>query len=269
MPRKFQHPRRRPNPKKKFKKRKPAYARRPAMRVQREIKSIEMTSQTYTVSNSASGEQQMTNGVLFYPGPWNTHSPKLEQGTGCTNNVIGCFLTPRYCVQRMIINFASLTGHADLSKGVEFRCRYGFVKNTGMKVEAAKTSVANWCTSIDKMVHKQIQDSGMDDNFLTFSQRNRAVSIVGDFRLKPDLRRRVADTDSQNHDFAPPKNIQIDWHKKKGFPTNKKQRVTSATDGYVLHNTWVPFVYISSNNITTNMGALDIHTSSKFYFTDS
>lgn len=263
---KFQR-RRRP-----FKGKKPA-GRKPkiykSMKYQREIKTSEMTTQTYTVSHSAKTDTQMANGQIILPGPWNEHAPKLVQGVGCDDNLVGCWLTPRYCVQRFILNFASLTGHADLSKGVEFRCRYGFIKNTGHKSDARVDSYAHWCDDINKLVHAEIQSSGMDDNFLTFSKRNRAVVVTGDFMIRPSLNRRVADTDSQNHDFAPPRNIEIKWDRQKLFPTNQKQRMTHVGDAYVMNNSYIPWIYYSSNNITTNMGALDIHTSSKFYFSDS
>jgi hypothetical protein len=240
--------------------------RKGATKYAREIKNLEMTSQTYTCSASAAGAQQMKHGVIIPVGMFNTHAPKLTQGTG-ENDLVGVWLQPRYLVSRYIVDWSSLTGHADLSKGVEFRIRYGYIKTTGYKAGAALTSVANWCTDIDKTVHAELQNSGLDDNFLTFSKRNRTVHILGDFMLRPDLRHRVADTDSQNHDFSPPKNFQIDWHKKQGFP-RMKQRMTHATDGYVPNNSWPCFVYISSNNITVNMGALNIHTSSKYYFSD-
>lgn len=232
----------------------------------REVKSQTMTTQTYTVAHSAKTDTQMANGQIILPGPFNTHGPKLVQGTG-ENDLIGVWAMPRYLIQRFIVNWASLTGHGDLAKGPELRVRMGFIKNTGWKHGARTDSYAHWCDDINKLVHHEIQKSGMDDNFLTYSKRNRTVVILKDYMVRPNLNQRVADTDSQNHDFAPPKNIEVKWDRMALFPRNK-QRMTHVADAYVMNNTFIPFVYFSSNNITVHMGALDIHTSSKFYFSD-
>lgn len=265
---------------KKFVKRKRKYVRKKTapkknakkinrMKYTNEIKSLEMTTQTYTLQHQAKvAGTAMANGVVIPIGLGNSHMPNLTQGTGA-DDLVGVWHMPRYCVSRYIINWSSLTAHAHLNKGLELRCRYGVVCNTGHKHGAALTSNDNWCTDINKMIHNELQDSGLDDNFLTFSKRNRAIKLLGDFMVKPKLANRVADVDEIAHgpDFAPPKNIQIDWHKKKYFP-RQKQRMTSATDCFVPNNTWQGFIYFSSNNITAEMGSLDIHTSCKYYFSD-
>lgn len=236
------------------------------MKATREVKSVEMTTRTYQLSHGAKGAEAMANGVVIPVGLMNTHMPNLTQGTG-ENDLLGVWHMPRYCVTRYIINFASLTAHAALDKGLEVRCRYGFIKNTGHKSEARLTSNNDWAQDINKLIHHELQSSGIDDNFLTFSKRNRAVHVLADFMIRPNLNHRVADTDSVNSDFAPPYNLQIDWHTKKGFPRSK-QRLTSATDAFVPNNTWIGWVYFSSNNIQVADGDLDIHTSCKYYFSD-
>jgi hypothetical protein len=183
---------------------------------------------------------------------------------------------PRYLLQRFTVNWASLKDgdHVDTATlGLQVRCRYGFVKNTGHKSDASLgTSFAVWQADINKMVIKELTNSGLDDDYTTFSKRNRAIQIVGDFELKPNLNNRVAElellgTTGHHMMYAPPKNFEIKWHNKKLFP-NSKQRMTSCHNGYCLNNTWIPFVYFSSPNITAGMGELDIINSSKFYFSD-
>ena len=217
----------------------------------------------------------MKNGLVIYPAPFNVHTPLVTQGSGA-DDIIGEWIQPRYLVQRLVINWASLHAgdHVDTAtKGLQVRVRYGFICSTGHKYGASlATSYAVWAADINKLVMKELQNSGIDDDFTTFSKRNRTVKMVGDFIVKPNLRNRVADLEllgTAGHVllYAPPKNIQIDWHKQKLFP-RQKQRMTHCHNGYCMNNTWVPFVYLSSPNITSGMGNLDIQNSSKFYYTD-
>lgn len=280
MPRKYNNPRRRPR---RFKKKKSAPASKAYVRKQinkqqakREIKtSLQAVNVDHLAHSANNTGTSMKNGLVIFPAPFNSHTPLVTQGTG-SDDILGEWIMPRYLVQRIVINFASLaTGdHVDTgTKGLQVRVRYGFICNTGHKYQASLgTSYAVWQADINKMVMKELQDSGIDDDFTTFSKRNRTVKMVGDFTVKPNLNNRVAELEllgNAGHHmmYAPPKNIEIKWHTKKFFP-RQKQRMTSCHNGYCLNNTWVPFCYLSSPNITTGMGNLDIQNSSKFYYTD-
>lgn len=241
----------------------------------REIKSVEQVQRSDPLKFQSASASQMKNGLVLLPGPWNLHTPLLTQGTGA-DDIIGEWIMPRYMLQRFTINWASLKDgdHVDTATlGLQVRCRYGFVKNTGHKSGASLgTSFAVWQADINKMVVKELTNSGLDDDYTTFSKRNRAIQIVGDFECRPNLNHRVADlellgTAGHHMMYAPPKNFEIKWHNKKLFPKTK-QRMTSCHNGYCLNNTWVPFVYFTSPNITSGVGELDIINSSKFYFSD-
>lgn len=238
----------------------------------REIKTLEQPVHTDALVHSAADTTHtMKNGLVLYPVLFNAHTPLLTQGSG-SSNILGDWIQPRYMLQRFTVNWASLTHVADLMNGLELRCRYGFIKNTGHKHQASTaTSYAVWQAAINDMVMKELQHSGLDDDYTTYSTRNRAIQIEGDFMVRPNLNQSpnngFKSGTGVTTNFAPPKNFEIKWHTKKLFP-RFKQRMTLAHNGYVMNNTYVPFVYFSSANITAALGSLNIINSSKFYYTD-
>lgn len=276
MPRKFQKrpPARRP---KKFGKKKAAFKRKPKvsrMSYNREIKTVEQSSIPALVTHQSESATQMANGVVIYPAPFHASHHEFTSGTTCDAEVIGCWLTPQYLTSKLVVDWASLTKHEDLNKGLEVRLRYGYITVTPHKANIDLD--ANWQANVNKMVCRELQSSGIDDNFLVFTKKSRTVQMLGDFMVRPNLRQRAVvynadNTTTAEARFAPPNNIAIQWDKKKMF-SKQKRRVTPlshAPTKHVLHNSWVPFIYVSADNITANMGDLSIYTSSKFYYTDS
>jgi hypothetical protein len=275
MPRKSQPPRRRPRKfakkKKVFRPQKPL-ARR--MKYNKEVKSIHQTVTTETVEHQTANADRMANGVVIYPAPFHRLFHEFTSGTTCDAEIIGCWLTPYALSQKFVVDWASLTHHADLNKGLELRCRYGYVKNTTHK--AGVDLDADWQLNMNKMVIRELQNSGIDDNFLSYTKRSRSIAILGDFMVRPNLNKRPVVYDDNTAGvkdvrFAPPNNISINWTNKKLFSKQKRRvsPLTNAPTKHVMSASWVPFVYLCADNITANMGSLDIATSSKFYYTDS
>lgn len=251
------------------------FRRNRRLKYNKEVKTMTELGSVNTLQKQAASATQMANGVLIYPVPFNAAHHTFAAGVSSDSQVIGGWLTPQYLTQKFVVNWASLTHHSDLNLGLELRCRYGYITVTAQKANIDLDS--NWQTNVNKMVCRELQESGIDDNHLVFSKKSRTVKILGDFMVRPSLNRRPVvyqkddeDADSSNAMFAPPNNLTIKWDKKKMF-SKQKRRVSNiaSTTTYVLHNSWVPFVYFSADNITTNMGSLDIHSSSKFYYSDS
>lgn len=239
----------------------------------KEIKSMEAPGQTYTLSKQAKSSSQMENGLVLYPAPFHADHYKFSQAVGANAAVIGTWLTPQYLTQKFVVDWASLTHHEDLNKGLELRCRYGYIKCTAHKANISLD--ANWQSNVNVLVCRELQNSGIDDNFLTFTKTSRTVHMLGDFMVRPNLNQRPAVYQHDNVTtaearFAPPTNLTIRWSNKKMFSKDKRRlaKIDSATD-YVLHHNFIPFVYFSCDNITTNMGDLTIAQSSKFYYEDS
>lgn len=242
------------------------------MKYNKELKSLETITHTHTLQHQAASGSQMENGLLLYPTMWNPTNHSLLQGT-TEQSILGTWITPVYLTQKFIVNWSSLTHHADLSRGLELRCRYGFITVSPYKADCSLNTAATWVGDVNKLVVKELTASHINDNHLTFSKKSRTVQILGDFMVRPNLNIRVADghTGSTPLDFAPPNNLTIRWDRKKFF-LKRKTRLTATADDpkqYVAHNQWIPFVYFSSNNITQNMGSLSIADSSKFYFSDN
>ena len=87
MARKFKNPPRKFKPRKKFKKRKPAYKQNkfsaPKLQVSREVKHIETSVDSVIVAAHVADSANMENGKLMYPCGFNADQPKIEQGVGC------------------------------------------------------------------------------------------------------------------------------------------------------------------------------------------
>jgi hypothetical protein len=213
----------------------------------------------------------MANGVLAYPAGFAAGHYIFTQGVSQNAQVMGQYLTPQYLTQKFIVNWASLTHHANLNYGLELRCRYGYIKCTPNKANILLDG--SWQTNVNELVCRELQQSGIDDNFLTFTQKSRTVEMLGDFMVRPSLDKRPVVYDSNSSAdarFAPPNNLTIKWDNKKLFSKTKRKMANIATTtDYVLHHSYVPFVYFSSDNIDAAMGSLTIHTSSKFYYSDS
>jgi hypothetical protein len=188
--------------------------------------------------------------------------------------VVGSWITLKYLTHKFIVDWSSLTAHADLSKGLELRCRYGYITLTANKADCSLTTAAGWQTALDTMVLRALQDSNIDENHLSFAKKSRTVKILGDFMVRPNMYQRVADNDNvsgSTADFAPPKNLTINWDRKKLFMKRKTKlaKTSDTSPKLVLHHVFVPFVYFSSNNITENMGDLTISDSSKLWYCDN
>ena len=158
------------------------------LKYNKEVKTMLEQTTTQTVQHQTESSSQMANGVLVYPAPFHASHHAFTAGVGADSQVIGGWLTPQYLTQKFVVNWASLTSHADLNKGLELRCRYGYIKSTGQKADIALD--ANWQANINKMVCRELQASNIDDNYLIFSQKSRTVEILGDFMVRPSLDKR-------------------------------------------------------------------------------
>jgi hypothetical protein len=240
------------------------------MKYNKELKHMETTANTYSLEHQTHNSVRMANGLVLYPSGFNTHNKSFLQGTSDTT-IVGSWITKTYLTQKFIINWSSLTAHADLAKGPEFRCRYGYITVTPNKANCSLATASGWQTDVNAMVMRELQESGIDENHLSFARKSRTVKILSDFMIRPKLAWRASDNEAINHDFAPPTNLTINWDKKKLFSKNKTRLAPTADDPiqYVQHHQFVPFVYFSSNNITAAMGSLSIADSSKLYYADS
>lgn len=275
MPRKFQKrpPQSRPR---KFKKKAP-FRKKPKvarMKYNKEVKSVHQDVVTETVEHQTANADRMANGVVIYPAGFHRLHHEFTSGTTCDAEIIGCWLTPFALSQKLVVDWASLTHHEDLNKGLELRLRYGYVKNTTHKAGVALD--ADWQLNMNKLVIRELTNSGIDDNFLSYTKKSRSLAILGDFMVRPNLNKRPVVYDDNTAGvkearFAPPNNISINWTNKKMFSKDKRRvsPLTSSPTKHVLANSWIPFVYLCADNITANMGSLDVATSSKFYYTDS
>ncbi len=261
-----------PKGKKKYvRRRKPAYKKKGIRRMQynKELKSTTSTTVSHTLSHQTKTSARMENGIVLYPVGFNSGSHSFANGPS-DGQVIGNWITMKYLTHKFIVDWSSLTAHSDLSKGLELRCRYGFITVSANKANCVLTSAANWQAAVNTMVLRELQDSNIDDNHLSFSHKSRTVQIVGDFMVRPKLYNRVADNDHQaTADFAPPSNLTIKWDRQKLFMKRKTKLQKDDTDLLVLHHVFIPFVYFSSNNITANMGDLTISDSSKLWYCDN
>jgi hypothetical protein len=212
----------------------------------------------------------MANGIVLYPSGFNTHNKSLLQGTS-DSTIIGSWITKKYLTHKFIVNWSSLTNHADTYKGLELRCRYGYITVSPNKANCSLATASAWYTDVNKLVMRELQDSGIDENHLSFAQKSRTVKILGDFMVRPNQRYRAVEETDSHLNASPPKNLTINWDRKMLFSKNKTRLAATSDDPvqYVQHHQFVPFVYFSSNNITANMGSLDIADSSKLYYSDN
>ena len=278
MARKFKNPPRKFKPRKKFKKRKPAYKMNkfsgPKLQVSREVKHIATPVESVIVAAHVQDSANMENGKLMYPCGFNADQPHINQGTGC-NALIGCFIRPLYCTQKFQVQFDALDySHADTNKGLRLRCRSGWVRNTGAKSGSSTTgTAAAWQAHINYMVLTELQAADLDADYLTFRQRSRNVMIVKDSYIKPKLNQNMGAPDGLGTTdiCAPEVNFTINWDKTKGFPRTKTRLVPtgSAPTSLVLHNHWIPFTYWSCDQLTANTGTIQVLSSSRYYFTDA
>ncbi len=276
MPAKFgkrkQPVRRRPR-KGKFVRKKP-FQKKGFARAQynKELKSVESTTVSHTLSHQTKTSSRMANGIVLYPVGFNSGSHSFANGSS-DGQIIGSWASMTYLTHKFIVDWSSLSSHADLGKGLELRCRYGYITVTPNKANCSLASANAWQTAVDSMVIRELQDSNIDENHLSFAHKSRTVKILGDFMVRPNLYHRVSDNDNVSGttaDFAPPKNLTINWDKKKLFMKRKtKLAKTDDAEMLVLHHVFVPFVYFSSNNITANMGDITISDSSKLWYHDN
>lgn len=243
------------------------------MKYNKELKHMETTTQNHNLEHQTKNSTRMANGVVLYPSGFNATQKSLLQGTSDTT-IVGSWIAKSYLTHKFIVDWASLTAHADLNKGMELRCRYGYICVSPHKANCSLTTASGWQTDVNAMVMRELQDSGIDENHLSFKKKSRTVKILGDFMVRPKLHFRPSDNDydgDSGSDFAPPNNLTIKWDNKKFFSKVKTRLAATAETPpqYVQHHQWVPFVYFSSNNITANMGSLTISDSSKLYYGDS
>lgn len=280
MPRKFQKrpPARRPRrPRKNKRLRKPAYKynkyQAPKLQSTREVKHIHTGTTDHELKFIAKSSSQMKNGVVLFPAGFNSVTTHISQGVGC-DQLLGCWVRPLYCTHKFTINFSEL----DMTKtacnsGLRVRARSGWIKNTGQKSGCGLDGSATaWQSALNIMVHKELQESNMDEDYLSFERKSRNILIHKDSYLKPKLNQRVAAHGHIGGEmFAPEINFTINWNKTRGWLRNKTrlEPTHSHSDQLVLHNMWIPFIYFSCDALASDSGNILIQDASKFYFSDA
>lgn len=222
--------------------------------------------QTANFGVVAASTVQSKNTKVFLGALYNRNTTALEQ------NIMGQYLCPKFYTDKYRISFDDIVAdHADSAQGFKLRMHVIQIKIAPHKDPTVTTdSLANWSTTIEAMVNREVADSNLNSDYLDFSQRSRNMRIISTKDITPNrngmIRKVISPSGSNEVYSAPPPVCLTVRHQ---IPQFKQKLSDNGQVNPMCEQMYVNCVLFTCDQLTSNTGTFKIEHSSKFYFTDN
>ena len=225
-----------------------------------------LAPQTANFGPVAASTVQSKNTKVFLGALYNRNTTALEQ------NILGSNICPKFYTDKYRISFDDIVpDHADSAQGFKLRMHVIQVKIAPHKDPTVLTdSLANWATTIEAMVNREVADSNLNSDYLDFTQKSRNLNIISTMDIKPNrnhmIRKNISTgTVGENYSCPPPYCVTV----KHKVPQWKTRLSDNGQVNPLCEQMYVSCVLFTCDQLTANTGTFKIEHSSKFYFTDN
>jgi hypothetical protein len=206
--------------KRKFQKKKPMFKPRKPISMGTEVYKVSVPPQASVslVALTASAANGPKNSLLFLPSMFSQHHT-VKDSADHDHTIEGTWVKFVYgSKSKFRVSFNGIANHADNYGGLNLMCHHGVCKITMEKLNSGHgyATAADFESAVLTLLKKELFNSGVTSDFLSFSQQNRNIKITSSFRVRPNRNDMILDDHSlhtANHQnqlsFPPPKLITI------------------------------------------------------------